>query len=109
MPKNNVGSSDEGWCGYKLMVVVGVMVAIIMYTLGAVATGIAYRLTPHGENCTCFIRNDPVPVAVKTGEWFETPMVVVGPAFMAAGGSIVAFIIFQWCFCRPVIKHGDFS
>merc|ERR1711970_1606271 len=101
MGKNyNVGSSDDGWCGYKLMVIVGIMVAVCIYTLGAVATGTAYRTHLPGKNCTCYYEGDQI--SVETGDWFNTPLVVVGPAFMSAGGAIVDFIIYQWCFCRPV-------
>lgn len=35
--------SDKAWNGYRFLVVMGVLASVLIYTMGAILTGIAYR------------------------------------------------------------------
>ncbi|XP_047494802.1 uncharacterized protein LOC125042977 [Penaeus chinensis] len=100
-----VKRSDTAWNGYRFLVVMGVLASVVIYTMGAILTGIAYRTMDSRANCTRVGLDGPQAQTVISMHGFNTSLVVVGPCFMAAGGAIVAFIIFQWCFCRPVIRE----
>ncbi|XP_045586531.1 uncharacterized protein [Procambarus clarkii] len=88
-----------GWCGVRFLVIMSVICCTIIYLIGAIITGITYRTYGLLANCT-----DPRDFTPVTMYAYTTPLVVVGPCFMSAGGSILIFLLFQWCFCRPGIN-----
>lgn len=38
-----IKKSDTAWNGYRFLVVMGVIASVVIYTMGAILTGIAYR------------------------------------------------------------------
>ncbi|KAK4322840.1 hypothetical protein Pmani_006426 [Petrolisthes manimaculis] len=124
----------SGWCASKHLVFISVISSVIIYVIGAIISGVTYRVyglkvpstctLPDGQfmptsmvifntNMFCF----PLPVTVPStctlpdGQFmptsmviYPTPLVVVGPCFMSAGGAILILLLLQWCFCRPMTR-----
>ncbi|XP_053631020.1 uncharacterized protein [Cherax quadricarinatus] len=91
-------SRNTGWCGVRFLVLISVISSTIVYLIGSVITGVTYRTYGLYANCTFDSRYAPSVRYV-----YDTPLVVVGPCFMSAGGAILVFLLFQWCFCRPLL------
>ncbi|KAK3874789.1 hypothetical protein Pcinc_020299 [Petrolisthes cinctipes] len=97
---SDVGLS--GWCASKHMVVISVICSVLVYVIGAIISGITYRVYGLSVPSTCTLpdgRFMPTSMVI-----YPTPLVVVGPCFMSAGGAILIFLMFQWCFCRPLTR-----
>ncbi|XP_037778568.1 uncharacterized protein LOC119575160 [Penaeus monodon] len=91
-------TKEQGWCGYRAVLIMGVVTSVIIYTIGAIITGVTYRDWDRRANCTL-----DYPGGSQTEDLYlyNTPLVVIGPCFMAVGGAIIVFMILQWFFCRP--------
>ena len=35
--------TGRNWCGFKIVILIGVIVSVVTYTIGAIVTGITYR------------------------------------------------------------------
>ncbi|XP_068226131.1 uncharacterized protein [Palaemon carinicauda] len=103
MDKARAQKEADNYRGYKMIIVMTIIASVMLYTVGAVLTGIAYRLE-RGYNCTREGMGGPDHSKIS-GYGYNNVLVIVGPSFMAAGGAIITVIIFQWCFCRPAIKE----
>ncbi|KAK7075652.1 hypothetical protein SK128_025592 [Halocaridina rubra] len=97
-----------GWCGYRFFVIFGVIASIVIYTIGAIVTGVVFHSWSRQANCTVEEYYDEHYVSQQEMFAFNTPLVVVGPCFMAAGGAIILFMIAQWYFCRPTARSEKF-
>ncbi|XP_064084278.1 uncharacterized protein LOC135200005 [Macrobrachium nipponense] len=102
MDKARAAKEESNSRGYKMIIVMTIIASVMLYTVGAVLTGIAYRLE-RGYNCTRDGLGGPEHSRLAA-YGYNNALVIVGPSFMAAGGAIITIIIFQWCFCRPAIK-----
>ncbi|XP_068231431.1 uncharacterized protein [Palaemon carinicauda] len=103
---NKVVFMQNGWCGYRFLLILSLIVSIVTYTVGAIVTGVVFRAWNRRANCTD-VWFDEHDIEVRNEAIFEynTPLVVIGPSFMAVGGAILLFLIFQWSFCKPAIKR----
>ncbi|XP_050733405.1 uncharacterized protein LOC127006990 [Eriocheir sinensis] len=89
---------QSGWCGTRFMVFMTMICSFIIYIIGSIITGFGYRSESYYVNCT----NDKYQSVKMIG--YHTPMVVVGPCLMSAGGSILLYLLLQWFLCRPSLK-----
>ncbi|XP_042872414.1 uncharacterized protein LOC122253417 [Penaeus japonicus] len=94
-------TKERGWCGYRAVLIMGVAVSVIVYTIGAIITGVTYRDWDRRANCTVVYPDGSIHYEPDDLYLYNTPLVVVGPCFMAVGGAIVTFMILQWFLCRP--------
>ncbi|XP_064078877.1 uncharacterized protein LOC135196201 [Macrobrachium nipponense] len=103
---NDVFGRHNGWCGYRFLLILSLIVSVVTYTVGAIVTGVVFRAWNRRANCTN-VSYDENDREVLNEEMFDynTPLVVVGPSFMAVGGAILLFLIFQWSFCKPAVKR----
>ncbi|XP_018022972.1 uncharacterized protein LOC108678985 [Hyalella azteca] len=95
------------WCGYRVVIIFGTVVSILIYTVGAILTGVSYRTYDRGVNCTLPYYAYSMGSVIKTTSLFgyNTPLVVVGPVLMGVGGTIIGVLLLQWCFCRPALTN----
>ncbi|KAK8388051.1 hypothetical protein O3P69_020137 [Scylla paramamosain] len=71
----------------------------IIYFIGAIITGIAYRV--HSVKVECKYADTYQPIQETV---FLSPLVVVGPCLMSSGGTLFLYLVFQWFLCRPMVK-----
>ncbi|KAK4322841.1 hypothetical protein Pmani_006426 [Petrolisthes manimaculis] len=92
----------SGWCASKHLVFISVISSVIIYVIGAIISGVTYRVYGLKVPSTCTLPDGQfMPTSMVI---YPTPLVVVGPCFMSAGGAILILLLLQWCFCRPMTR-----
>ncbi|KAG0729060.1 hypothetical protein GWK47_031122 [Chionoecetes opilio] len=91
--------TETGWCNPRIMLYITTTCSIIIYIIGSIITGVSYRSEIININCTDTTRFQATKMIM-----YQTPLVVVGPCLMSAGGSILMYLLLQWFLCRPSLK-----
>ncbi|KAB7507695.1 hypothetical protein Anas_06841 [Armadillidium nasatum] len=85
------------WCGFRVVLLLGLITAVSAYTVGAILAGVAFHSWNYDVTCSVMGDNR------SWKEKFEVaiPLKAVGPSMMSFGGGIFFIIFIEWFFVKP--------